>query len=156
MADMSGITKTTILLAEDDENDVMLIRRAFSKSHVVNPIACVANGEEAVAYLAGEGRYADRTAHPLPFMMLLDLKLPRLSGHEVLKWLRGQNGLRRLPVVVLTSSREERDLVEGYRLGVNAFVVKPVDFQQFTESVRRIGCFWALVNEPPPRSVRAR
>ena len=83
MADMGNISKTTILLAEDDENDVMLIRRAFAKSHVVNPIACVKNGEEAVAYLSGDGEYADRLRHPLPFMMLLDLKLPRLSDHEV-------------------------------------------------------------------------
>src|SRR5579872_4819933 len=101
---MTDNGKTTILLAEDDQNDVMLIRRAFTKSHVVNPIACVENGEEVVNYLSGAGAYSDRDQHPLPFMLLLDLKLPRMSGHEVLKWLRAQQGLRRLPVVVLTSS----------------------------------------------------
>ena len=149
MADMSGITKTTILLAEDDENDVMLIRRAFSKSHVVNPIACVANGEEAVAYLSGEGRYADRTAHPLPVMLLLALKLPRLSGHEVLKWLRGQNGLRRLPVVVLTSSREPADINRAYELGANSYLVKPVVFEEFTALLKQLQVYWLMLSEHP-------
>jgi len=150
MADMSGITKTTILLAEDDENDVTLIRRAFSKSHVVNPIACVANGEEAVAYLSGQGGYADRGAHPLPFMMLLDLKLPRLSGHEVLKWLRAQNnGLKRLPVVVLTSSREPADINRAYELGANSYLVKPVVFEEFTALLKQLQVYWLMLSEHP-------
>ena len=149
MADMSDITKTTILLAEDDENDVMLIRRAFNKSHVVNPIACVSNGEEAVAYLAGEGQYADRIRHPLPFMMLLDLKLPRLSGHEVLKWLRSQQGLRRLPVVVLTSSREPADINRAYELGANSYLVKPVVFEEFAALLKQLQVYWLMLSEHP-------
>lgn len=150
MAEVADITKTTILLAEDDENDVMLIKRAFSKSHVVNPIACVANGEEAVAYLSGQGGYADRGAHPLPFMMLLDLKLPRLSGHEVLKWLRAQNnGLKRLPVVVLTSSREPADINRAYELGANSYLVKPVVFEEFTALLKQLQVYWLMLSEHP-------
>ena len=150
MAEVADITKTTILLAEDDENDVMLIKRAFSKSHVVNPIACVPNGEEAVAYLSGQGGYGDRGAHPLPFMMLLDLKLPRLSGHEVLKWLRAQNnGLKRLPVVVLTSSREPADINRAYELGANSYLVKPVVFEEFTALLKQLQVYWLMLSEHP-------
>jgi CheY-like chemotaxis protein len=146
---MGDITKTTILLAEDDQNDVMLIRRAFSKSHVVNPIACVDNGEQAVAYLSGEGEYSDRSKYPLPFMLLLDLKLPRLSGHEVLKWLRMQNGLRRLPVVVLTSSREPADINRAYELGANSYLVKPVVFEEFTTLLKQLQVYWLMLSEHP-------
>ena len=150
MAELGDISKTTILLAEDDENDVMLIKRAFSKSHVVNPIACVANGEEAVAYLSGQGSYGDRGTHPLPFMMLLDLKLPRLSGHEVLKWLRTQNnGLKRLPVVVLTSSREPADINRAYELGANSYLVKPVVFEEFTALLKQLQVYWLMLSEHP-------
>ena len=149
MADMGDITKTTILLAEDDENDVMLIKRAFSKSHVVNPIACVKNGEEAVAYLSGEGQFADRLRYPLPFMLLLDLKLPRLSGHEVLSWLRAQNGLRRLPVVVLTSSREPADINRAYELGANSYLVKPVVFEEFSALLKQLQVYWLMLSEHP-------
>ena len=149
MADMGGISRTTILLAEDDENDVMLIKRAFSKSHVVNPIACVKNGEEAVAYLSGEGEYADRLRHPLPFMLLLDLKLPRLSGHEVLSWLRTQQGLKRLPVVVLTSSREPSDINRAYELGANSYLVKPVVFEEFSTLLKQLQVYWLMLSEHP-------
>jgi len=149
MADMGGISRTTILLAEDDENDVMLIKRAFSKSHVVNPIACVKNGEEAVAYLSGEGEYADRLRHPLPFMLLLDLKLPRLSGHEVLSWLRAQQGLKRLPVVVLTSSREPSDINRAYELGANSYLVKPVVFEEFSTLLKQLQVYWLMLSEHP-------
>lgn len=149
---MNEITRTTILLAEDDQNDVMLIRRAFNKSHVVNPIACVENGEEAVAYLSGEGRFADRGEFPLPFMLLLDLKLPRLSGHEVLKWLRGQPGLRRLPVVVLTSSREPADINKAYELGANSYLVKPVVFEEFATLLKQLQVYWLMLSEHPELS----
>lgn len=146
---MSEITRTTILLAEDDQNDVMLIKRAFSKSHVINPIACVENGEEAVAYLAGQGDYADRERHPLPFMMLLDLKLPRLSGHEVLKWVREQPGLKRLPVVVLTSSREPSDINRAYEIGANSYLVKPVVFEEFSTLLKQLQVYWLMLSEHP-------
>jgi CheY-like chemotaxis protein len=149
---MSEITRTTILLAEDDQNDVMLIKRAFSKSHVINPIACVENGEEAVAYLAGHGEYADREQHPLPFMMLLDLKLPRLSGHEVLKWLREQPGLKRLPVVVLTSSREPSDINRAYEVGANSYLVKPVVFEEFSTLLKQLQVYWLMLSEHPELS----
>lgn len=149
---MSEITRTTILLAEDDQNDVMLIRRAFSKSHVINPIACVENGEEAVAYLSGEGQYADRDRYPLPFMMLLDLKLPRLSGHEVLKWLREQPGLKRLPVVVLTSSREPSDINRAYEIGANSYLVKPVVFEEFSTLLKQLQVYWLMLSEHPELS----
>jgi len=150
MAELGDISKTTILLAEDDENDVMLIKRAFAKSHVVNPIACVPNGEEVVAYLSGAGGFSDRGAHPLPFMMLLDLKLPRLSGHEVLKWLRAQNnGLKRLPVVVLTSSREPADINRAYELGANSYLVKPVVFEEFTALLKQLQVYWLMLSEHP-------
>ena len=149
MADMGDITRTTILLAEDDENDVMLIKRAFSKSHVVNPIACVKNGEEAVAYLSGSGPYSDRLRHPLPFMMLLDLKLPRLSGHEVLGWLRAQQGLKRLPVVVLTSSKEPSDINRAYELGANSYLVKPVVFEEFSTLLKQLQVYWLMLSEHP-------
>ncbi|MGH8372080.1 MAG: response regulator [Gammaproteobacteria bacterium] len=149
---MSEITRTTILLAEDDQNDVMLIKRAFSKSHVINPIACVENGEEAVAYLSGQGQYADRERHPLPFMMLLDLKLPRLSGHEVLKWLREQPGLKRLPVVVLTSSREPSDINRAYEIGANSYLVKPVVFEEFSTLLKQLQVYWLMLSEHPELS----
>ncbi len=141
--------RTTILLVEDDLNDVMLIKRAFGKSRIVNPIACVENGEDAVAYLRGDGKYADRRQHPLPFMLLLDLKLPRLSGHEVLQWLRGQPLLKRLPVVVLTSSREPVDINRAYELGANSYLVKPVVFEEFAALMRQLQVYWLMLSEHP-------
>lgn len=146
---MTDTGKTTILLAEDDQNDIMLIRRAFTKSHVVNPIACVENGEEVVNYLSGSGAYSDREQHPLPFMLLLDLKLPRMSGHEVLKWLRAQQGLKRLPVVVLTSSREPADINKAYELGANSYLVKPVVFEEFTTLLKQLQVYWLMLSEHP-------
>lgn len=146
---MNSNGRTTILLVEDDLNDVMLIKRAFSKSRIVNPIACVENGEDAVAYLRGDGKYADRRQHPLPFMLLLDLKLPRLSGHEVLQWLRGQPLLKRLPVVVLTSSREPVDINRAYEFGANSYLVKPVVFEEFAALMRQLQVYWLMLSEHP-------
>jgi CheY-like chemotaxis protein len=143
-----------ILYAEDSANDVELTLEALKGVGIVNKIVVARDGAEALDYLYRRGRFAERQTET-PILVLLDLKLPKVSGLEVLKKIKSDPHLRTVPVVVLTSSREERDLVEGYRLGVNAFVVKPVDFQQFTESVRRIGCFWALVNEPPPKGAMA-
>jgi CheY-like chemotaxis protein len=138
-----------ILLVEDDPNDQMLIRRAFSKAKLGNPLQIVDDGDAAVDYLGGQGRYADRAAHPLPALVLLDLKLPRRSGLEVLAWLRGQPGIGRLPVVVLTSSRESADVSRAYELGANSFLVKPVDFDGLLELIRSAGLYWTVFNEGP-------
>jgi len=139
----------TILLVEDDPNDVLLIQRASSKARLAYPIQIVEDGEVAVAYLAGRGQYADRERYPLPALMLLDLKLPRKSGHEVLSWLRQQPGLKRLPVVVLTSSQEPSDVNRAYDLGANSYLVKPVTFDALQEMVRTIGLYWLTLNVRP-------
>ncbi len=139
----------TILLVEDDPNDVLLIRRAFRKSNVANPIQVVGDGEEAIAYLSGQGPYADRERYPLPLLLLLDLKLPRKSGFEVLEWLRQQPGLKRLPVVVLTSSAETPDVNRAYDLGANSYLVKPVRFEDLLHMVRTLNLYWLIINEKP-------
>ncbi len=143
-----------ILYAEDSVNDVELTIEALKGVGIANQIVVARDGGEALDYLYKRGRFAHRQ-NGAPILVLLDLKLPKVSGLEVLKKIKADPLLRSIPIVVLTSSREERDVMDGYRLGVNAFVVKPVDFQQFNESVRRIGCFWALVNEPPPKGALA-
>lgn len=146
---MTNNNHTTILLAEDDQNDVLLIQRSFNKARIVNPISCVKNGEQAIAYLKGEGEFADRHQYPLPFLLLLDLKLPRLSGHEVLKWLRQQPLLKRLPVVVLTSSRQPEDINRAYELGANSYLVKPVVFEEFVTLMRQLQMYWLMLSEHP-------
>ncbi len=143
---MSG---TAILLVEDDANDVILIRRAFAKAEITNPVYTVEDGDAAVAYLAGEGAYADRDDHPLPGVVLLDLKLPRRSGLEVLEWVRQSPTLRRLPIVVLTSSRESADVNRAYDLGANSYLVKPVGFDALTDLVRILQGYWVGWNEKP-------
>lgn len=139
----------TILLVEDDPNDVLLIQRAFRKSNVGNPIQVVGDGEEAIAYLSGQGPYPDRERYPLPLLLLLDLKLPRKSGFEVLEWLRQQPGLKRLPVVVLTSSAETPDINRAYDLGANSYLVKPVRFEGLLHMVRTLNLYWLIINETP-------
>lgn len=139
-----------ILLVEDDPDDQILIRRAFTKAHLSNPLALVKDGDEAVAYLAGTGGYADRQTHPLPVLILLDLKLPRRSGLEVLRWLRSQAGaLGRTPVAVLTSSRQGEDVDRAYDFGANSYLVKPVDLDGLLNLVRTAGLYWTVLNEPP-------
>lgn len=140
-----------ILYVEDSENDIELTTEALRGLSLANEIVVARDGAEALDYLYVRGKYQSRN-QDLPVLILLDLKLPKISGLEVLKTIKSDPNLRTVPVVVLTSSREERDLVEGYRLGVNAYVVKPVDFQQFVQSVRNLGCFWAVINEPPPKA----
>ncbi len=142
----------TVLLVEDDPDDVILTQRAFKKASVANPLHVVTDGEEAVAYLSGQGRFADRAEHPLPMLLLLDLKLLRRSGLEVLEWLRAQPGLRRLPVVVLTSSKESRDVNRAYDLGVNSYLVKPVAFDSLQEMVHSLGFYWLMLNKSPDPS----
>ncbi|MCG2720612.1 MAG: response regulator [Thermodesulfovibrionales bacterium] len=138
-----------ILLVEDDPNDIELTIKALSDFNIANEIVIVRDGAEAIEYLLKRGNFAGRVAGN-PAVILLDLKLPKVSGLEVLKQVRDDEQLRLIPVVILTSSREEKDLKEAYTLGTNAYVVKPVDFHQFAEAVKQVGAFWAIVNEPPP------
>lgn len=143
------VVPATILIVEDDANDVILLRRAFRKANLGNPLQMASDGEEAIRYLAGEGPYADREKFPLPGLLLLDLKLPRKSGFEVLEWLKDRQGIRRLPVVVLTSSRESADVRRAYDLGANSYLVKPVDFHALAEMVKVLGLYWFIMNEKP-------
>jgi len=138
-----------VLLAEDDENDVLLIKRAFEKSRLVNSLQVACDGEVAVAYLSGEGIYRDRVRYPVPVAMLLDLKLPRKSGLEVLAWVKQQPGLKRMPIIILTSSREARDVQQAYDLGVNSYLVKPFTPREFTEMLNSFNVYWLVLNEPP-------
>lgn len=138
-----------VLLVEDNPDDVLLIQRAFRNGKVVNPLKVVTDGEQAVEYLAGRGRFADRSDNPLPSLMLLDLKLPRMSGLEVLEWLRGQPILKRLRVVVLTSSKEPKDINRAYELGANSYLVKPVAFESLVEMVKSLDLYWMLLSERP-------
>lgn len=140
-----------ILLAEDNPADVELTLAALDENHLANEVVVVGDGGEALDYLRREGNYQARGGSN-PAVVMLDLKMPKVDGLEVLRAIKSDEALRAIPVVVLTSSREERDLVQSYQLGVNAYVVKPVDFQQFMQAVRDLGAFWAIVNEPPPGS----
>jgi CheY-like chemotaxis protein len=139
-----------ILLVEDDPDDVALIQRAFQRAGSTAPMNVVQDGEEAVAYLSGTGEYGDRASHPMPVLVLLDLKLPRRSGLDVLRWLRAEPALRRLPVVVLTSSRESADVGKAYDCGANSYLVKPVSPDQTRQLAHALGLYWLQLNEPPP------
>jgi len=141
-----------VLLAEDNAKDVELTLTALDEYHLANEVDVVRDGAEAWEYLCREGRFAKRRAGS-PAVVLLDLKMPKMDGLEVLRRMRASDALRTVPVVMLTSSREEKDLIESYRLGVNAYVVKPVDFEAFMTSVKTLGLFWAVLNEPPPGSI---
>jgi CheY-like chemotaxis protein len=138
-----------ILLVEDNPNDVELTLHALKKNNLANRIHVVRDGAEALEYLFGSGAYAGRDLNHTPKVILLDLKLPKVDGMEVLRRIKSNERTRSIPVVVLTSSREERDIVESYRLGVNSYITKPVDFDQFTEAVRQLGLYWLLLNQPP-------
>jgi two-component system, response regulator len=138
-----------ILLVEDNPDDERLTLRAFAKNKLTNRIHVVRDGQEALDYVFCTGRYADRNITDRPHVILLDIKLPLIDGIEVLRRIKSDERTRTIPVVMLTSSREERDLVETYRLGVNSYIVKPVDFEQFTESARNLGMYWLLLNRPP-------
>jgi CheY-like chemotaxis protein len=144
-----------ILLAEDNAADLELTLEALGHNRLANEVDVVRDGAEALDYLFRRGAYASRVAGN-PAVVLLDLKMPKVDGLQVLQQVKADQALRQIPIVMLTSSREEQDLVESYRLGVNAYVVKPVDFTQFIDVVRQLGMFWAVVNEPPPGSVRRR
>jgi len=142
-----------ILLVEDNPDDVTLTLRAFKQSKILNPIIVATDGVEALDYLFGTGAYAGRDVSELPAVMLLDLKLPRVDGIEVLRRIRADERTRLLLVVVLTSSKEERDIFQSYDLHTNSYMRKPVNFEQFLEVVRQIGIYWLLLNEPPPVAV---
>lgn len=139
-----------ILLVEDNPADVELTLHALRKNKLVNNIHVVHDGEEALDFLFCRGEYAGRNNEKLPKLVLLDLKLPKVDGIEVLRQVKGDPRTKMIPVVILTSSREERDVVNGYALGVNSYIQKPVDFDQFRDVVKQIGLYWAVVNEPPP------
>lgn len=144
-----------ILLVEDDPKDVELTLTALDEYRLANEVVVTSDGEQALDYLYYRGKYAQRTRGN-PAVLLLDLKLPKVDGFEVLKQIKDDEQLQLIPVVVLTSSREEKDMVASYKLGVNAYVVKPVDFHEFVNAVKELGAFWAVINEPPPGSVRKR
>jgi two-component system response regulator len=139
-----------ILLVEDNPNDVALTERALKKSKVINKLVVVGDGAEALDYLFGIGAYAGRGVNNMPQVILLDLKLPKIDGLEVLRRIRTNELTKLLPVVILTSSKEEKDLINSYSLGANSYIRKPVNFNQFAEAVRHLGLYWLLLNEPPP------
>lgn len=143
--------KKKIVLVEDNPDDVELTMRAFRKNNIVNEVVTVKDGIEALDYLFATGAYEGRDIEDIPAVVLLDLKLPKLGGLDVLRRMRENDRTRLLPVVILTSSKEEQDLINGYKLGCNSYIRKPVDFIQFTDAVRQLGIYWILLNEPPPR-----
>lgn len=147
--------QNSVLLVEDNTSDVFLVRRAFQKAQVGCLIQVVKDGEEAVAYLKGTGQYSDRERFPLPVLVLLDLKLPRRSGFEVLDWLRKQPALKRLPVVILTSSREVRDINKAYDFGANSYLVKMADPSSMTDLSRLIDRYWMALNQKPSMTITA-
>ena len=141
-----------ILLVEDSPRDTELVLEALAGNHLANDVVSLSDGAEALDYLYRRGQFAGRT-NGQPAVILLDLKMPKVDGIEVLRQIKGDPGLKVIPVIVMTSSREEEDLLNTYQLGVNAYVVKPVKFTEFVEAVTRLGAFWAVLNEPPPGSV---
>jgi CheY-like chemotaxis protein len=141
-----------VLLVDDDANDVELTLSALAEYNLANEVLIAGDGQEALDYLYCRDKFAGRPLEN-PAVILLDLKLPRVDGLDVLRCIRADENLRMIPVVILTSSREEKDLVDGYRLGTNAYVVKPVDFHDFVDAIKHIGLFWSVINEPPPGSL---
>lgn len=135
----------TVLLVEDDLNDIFLVKRAFKLARIKNPLQVATDGVEAISYLRGEGKYADREAHPLPKLIVMDIKMPRKSGFEVLQWVKGGRGaLRRIPVVIVSSSEDPRDINRAYELGANAYMVKPMDFRAVEHLFESITHYWGL------------
>ena len=145
------MTDAIILLVEDNRDDEALTLRALRKNRITNEIVVVRDGAEALEYLFGTGRYEGRDTTVMPDLILLDLKLPKVDGLEVLRRLRADQGTRSLPVVILTSSTEEQDVLKGYGLGANSYIRKPVDFDEFTEAARQLGVYWLVLNQGPPK-----
>jgi CheY-like chemotaxis protein len=146
-------TLKSILLVEDDPKDIELTLGSLEEYNLANEVLVVRDGVEALDYLYRRGQFADYPDGN-PAVILLDLKLPKIDGFEVLKTIRSDDRLKFIPVAILTSSREDNDLIRGYQLGVNAYIVKPVDFHQFTDAIKKLGVFWAVLNEPPPGCVK--
>ena len=144
----------TILLVEDNADDVILTTRALKNNHVMNDIVVARDGKEALDYLFCTGSHTGRDPAVMPVIVMLDIKLPKISGLEVLKQIRDNDRTRLLPVVVLTSSDEEKDLFESYRLGANSFVRKPVEFPEFLKAIKRLALYWLILNSPPPNTVK--
>jgi two-component system response regulator len=144
------VGKKLILLVEDNPDDELLTIRALKKNNIMNEVAVVRDGAEALDFLFGRGAYADRDPGELPQLVLLDLKLPKIDGLEVLRQVREHESTSLLPVVILTSSKEESDLVTSYKFGANSYICKPVDFNQFSEAVKSLGLYWLVLNEAPP------
>jgi two-component system response regulator len=144
------IKDETILLVEDNPDDVELTLRAFRKNNIANDMAIARDGVEALDYLFCRGPHAGRNVKDTPRLILLDLKLPKMDGLQVLAQLRAQESTKLIPVVILTSSKEEQDLIKSYKCGANSYVRKPIDFNEFVEAVKNIGLYWLLINEPPP------
>jgi two-component system, response regulator len=142
----------TILLVEDNPSDIDLTKRALSKGRIANELVVVEDGQEALDYLFGTGDYAGRAGMPSLAVILLDLKLPRIDGFEVLRRIRADERTKRLPVVILTSSREEQDVARSYDGGANSYIRKPVDFSQFAEAIDSLGLYWLVLNEAPPKT----
>jgi two-component system, response regulator len=140
-----------ILLVDDNEQDVFLTQRALKKSNIANDVVVCSDGQEALDYLFGNGRYTGRDLTQMPVVTLLDIKMPRVDGFEVMRQMRADPRTKLLPVVCLTSSKEDKDILEGYRVGCSAYVIKPVDFDQFAEAIRQLGLFWLVLNEAPNR-----
>jgi CheY-like chemotaxis protein len=147
---MSTETVVEILLVEDNPHDVEMTLRALKKHNLANKVHVVKDGAEALDYVFSTGIYAERSIDDHPKVILLDLKLPKVNGMEVLRRIRADERTKCIPVVVLTSSQEERDIVESYKLGVNSYIVKPVDFDKFLSTVQELGLYWLLLNKPPP------
>ena len=146
-------TLARILIVEDDPNDLELTLSALTDYNLANEVVITRDGQQALDYLYCRGEFSARTTHN-PAVLLLDLKLPKVTGLEVLQQIKSDERLKMIPVVVLTSSHEEKDVIRSYSLGVNAYVVKPVDFHEFVNAVKELGVFWAVINEPPPGSVK--
>jgi len=139
-----------ILLVEDNPSDIGLTQRALAKSHIANEMIVVEDGQQALDYLFGGGEYKDRDLNDLPALILLDLKLPRISGLDVLRLVRANERTSRVPVVILTTSQEQLDIAQSYDLHANSYIRKPVDFAQFVEAIQHMGLYWLVLNEPPP------
>jgi len=136
-----------ILLVEDNDDDVLLTERALKKSHILNQLVVASDGEEALDYLFGTGRWAGRDMNMIPEIILLDVNLPKIDGLEVLRRMRADNRTKLIPVVILTSSKEQKDLIDGYALGANSYIRKPVNFKQFAEAISQLGLYWLVLNQ---------
>ena len=147
--DLVDTLEYTLLLVEDDLNDIMLIKRALNGANINNHLQVVDNGEDAIRYLEGSGEYENRDKYPIPILVLLDLKLPRKSGHEVLEWIRSKPKLKRLPVVVLTSSQSSIDINRAYDLGANSYLIKPILFENLLNIMKNFNMYWFILNEKP-------